>query len=74
MEQKPSIGRVVHYHWEDSSGLYCRAAIITEVKNTVSTDVSLAVMFPHGQAFYEDVEFDDNQGRKPGTWHWPERV
>lgn len=78
MDQKPSIGRVVHYvaygtpGGEFPAGV-CRAAIITEVVSAVSTHVGLFIMNPTGLFFPSGVPYDD-EGKKPGSWHWPERV
>ena len=82
MEQKPSVGRVVHYvSYGTPGGEYkseCRAAIITAVKekddngNLLDGVVSLCVLNPTGQFFNEVVLY--NEDKKGGTWHWPERV
>ena len=89
MEQKPSVGRVVHYvaygtpGGEFPAGV-CRAAIITEVgpmeypgedpsaDNVAVQTASLCVLNPAGQFFNRNVPYDEQ--RKPGTWHWPERL
>lgn len=84
-EQKPSIGRIVHYVSfgtpvrEDGSQAYaaqCRAAVVTEVG--LGYEVGLCVLNPTGQFFRSlsdeggvMADFTQNQG---GTWHWPERV
>lgn len=67
----------------------CRAAIVTEVYDgpgnvigahslTVQpdgsiSDVGLCVLNPTGQFFNRAVPCD-NETKRPGTWHWPERV
>jgi hypothetical protein len=81
VEQKPSVGRMVHYvSYGTPGGEYtseCRAAIITAVEGTSATEhhgdmVSLCVLNPTGQFFNQHVmQGDANDG---GTWHWPERV
>ncbi|MFF6988370.1 hypothetical protein [Streptomyces sp. NPDC010273] len=81
MEQKPSVGRMVHYvSYGTPGGEYtreCRAAIVTEVDAIESYRVGLAVLNPTGQFFHSlgnggcMADFTENQG---GTWHWPERV
>lgn len=85
MEQKPSVARTVHYvaygtpGGEFPSGV-CRAAIITEVDDVTDEDsccfgkdsVGLCVLNPSGFFFNRHVHYDAD--KKPGTWHWPERV
>jgi hypothetical protein len=86
-EQKPSVGRIVHYvsHGTpvkaDGTQAYeskCRAAIVTEVDVNDPSVVGLCVLNPTGQFFNQGVtrdEGDENDaGRWGGTWHWPERV
>lgn len=72
--QVPSVGRVVHYvAFGTPGGEYPsvhRAAIITE---TVGGRVALCILNPTGMFFNLDVP-EDQTGRAPGTWHWPERV
>ena len=87
---KPSVGRIAHYsvgrmvHYvaygtpggEFPAGV-CRAAVITEVERPPehSNDpeaVALCVMNPTGLFFNRFVPYDE--GHKPGSWHWPERV
>lgn len=84
-QQKPSVGRVVHYvaygtpGGEFPSGV-CRAATITEVgiplgdKSQSDPDerCSIFVMNPSGVFFNQGIRHDE--GKAPGTWHWPERV
>lgn len=85
MEQKPSVGRVVHYvSYGTPGGEYtsqCRAAIITGVPETdlpVITDdgavvqCDLAVLNPTGMFFNRCPQSETDQ--RGGTWHWPERV
>lgn len=74
MEQKPSVGRVVHYvSYGTPGGEYlseCRAAMVTAVQDDET--VSLFVMNPTGVFLNQGVSHDPlHQG---GTWHWPERV
>jgi hypothetical protein len=82
---RPSIGRIVHYvSYGTPGGEYtstCRAAVIAEVCDIggpyVNTEdvpgdlCSLVVLNPTG-LFFNDCEHDED--RRPGTWHWPERV
>ena len=85
MEQKPSVGRVVHYRsYGTPDGEFkpeCRAAIITEVIDPENRTedmswVGLAVLNPTGMYFDRDVpeSFAKDGNHKGGTWHWPERV
>lgn len=81
-EQKPSVGRIVHYvsHGTpirpDGTQAYteeCRAAVITAVGPPAEDEcVGLAVLNPTGMFFNESVCLDDQH--RGGTWHWPERV
>jgi len=72
-EQKPSVGRVVHYV---SHGI-CTAATVTEVAEGSDTLVGLFVVAP-GAAHFLPLDqggaFADFTEHKSGTWHWPERV
>lgn len=79
MEQKPSIGRIVHYQaYGTPGGEYPsvpRAAIVTDVNTNPETSpmvVSLAILNPTGLFFARIVEFDEDG--KPGTWRWPPRT
>lgn len=73
MEQKPSVGRVVHYQsYGTPGGEYpslARAAIVTGLG---PNGVHLCVLNPTGMFFNLDVPYDE--GGKPGTWRWPPRV
>lgn len=80
-EQVPSVGRIVHYQSYGTAGgefqPQCRAAIITEVEGPAPADanvyVGLAVLNPSGLFFDQHIPQDEN-GKRGGTWHWPERV
>ena len=75
MEQQPSVNRAVHYvaygtpGGEFPAGV-CRAAIITQT--LTNERVGLCILNPTGLFFNENVLYDES--KKPGTWHWPERV
>lgn len=80
MEQKPSIGRVVHYQAHGSpDGTHKsepRAAIITGTYKDPTGEVDyhkvdVAVFNPSGMFFNQGCLFD---GEKGGTWRWPPRV
>lgn len=81
-EQKPSVGRIVHYvSYGTPGGEYpsvCRAAIVTEARdadrnNPVGWPVGLAVLNPEGMFFNRGVHQDEDE-KRGGTWHWPERA
>jgi hypothetical protein len=84
----PSIGRIVHYvaygtpGGEFPAGV-CRAAIITEINppqdnpnepdvDLVRDNIGICVTNPTGLFFNRGIPHDE--GKKPGSWHWPERV
>jgi hypothetical protein len=71
-EQKPSVGRIVHYvSYGTPGGEYtseCRAAIIAET-NTSDT-VGLAVLNPTGMFFNRTVAHDEG-GETPGAADCP---
>lgn len=79
---KPSIGRIVHYvaygtpGGEFPSGV-CRAATITEIcigaACVEKEEVAIFVMNPSGVFFNNHIPHDE-ETKKPGSWHWPERV
>lgn len=89
MDQKPSVGRVVHYvsHGTptrpDGTQAFtqeCRAAIITGVHHMygdVMDTVDLCVLNPTGFFFNQKCERHETTDAgldAGGTWHWPERV
>ena len=76
MDQKPSVGRIVHYQsYGTPGGEYTskpRAAVITEVYADGVTAVGLCILNPTGQFFSPSVPFSETP--KPGHWNWPPRV
>lgn len=68
-EQKPSIGRIVHY--ADPKTGEPRAAIITFVDKDFE-HVTLQVFFVGDSGPVFDVPFQE--AGAPGTWRWPPRV
>ncbi|MFF4292073.1 hypothetical protein ACFY0N_00280 [Streptomyces vinaceus] len=61
----------------------CRAAVITEVNAEEPLQVGLAVLNPTGLFFQPLAEGGCFEApgcplppgeRRPGTWHWPERI
>lgn len=74
---KPSVGRIVHYVSYGTPGgeftSECRAAVVTEVVAGVDGEiVGLCVLNPSG-LFFNDSNHDE-ETKKGGSWHWPERV
>lgn len=78
-QQKPSVGRIVHYFSHGTPGgeylPVCRAAVVTEVHGPDASGVvvSLAVLNPEGMYFSRRV-CEGDPAHLSGTWHWPERV
>lgn len=74
MDQKPSVGRIVHYiSYGTPNGEFKpehRAAIITAVHDESDEQVDLCVLNPTGMYFNQGV----NKGDREGQYHWPERV
>lgn len=86
--QRPSVGRMVHYvaygtpGGEFPAGV-CRAAIVTEINDAMIAEgaqfpfdgagrIGILVMNPTGLFFNRGIPYDE--GKAPGSWHWPERV
>jgi len=71
-EQKPSVGRIVHYMTRGSAdGVYpptAFAAIITKV--TDYETVSLVTFGESGLRFEQNVKHGDSAGQ----WNWPPRI
>lgn len=74
MEQKPSIGRIVHYQAHGSpDGTHKsepRPAIISRVADDGSIDIT--VFNPTGLFFNQNCQYSEEP--KGGTWRWPPRV
>lgn len=82
--QRPSVCRLVHYVQEGR----CLAAIITAVapypdgvseadKDNIAVPVSLEVFYPARTSWADPrpvTVWQSEDGREPGTWHWPERT
>lgn len=73
-QQKPTIGRIVHYQsYGTPGGEYLpapRAAVVTEVGE--DGVVGLCVLNPTGQFFTQGVRFAATP--TPGHWNWPPRA
>lgn len=66
--QKPTIGRVVHYH--DEGGPY--AAIITEVgKDEWAREVVELVTFGRNSVYFQHAVIFGGEAPEAGTWSWP---
>ena len=76
MGQSPTVGRMVHYQSYGTPGgefkSEPRAAIITEVTNKDTDEVSLCIMNPTGLFFSRCIPFSAEP--KAGCWSWPQRV
>lgn len=74
MEQKPSVGRIVHYQaYGTPGGEYPsvpRAAVVTQVGEDGA--VGLAILNPTGMFFNPSVPYSADP--KPGSWNWPPRT
>lgn len=71
-EERPSVGRIVHYvQAREKDEPRCRAAIITDVVS--GHNVDLTVFHPHLEV-RRTVSYADPSENRPATWHWPERV
>lgn len=75
IQDKPSIGRIVHYQRYGSPGGEHKPepspAIITKVYKKGTVD--LCVFNPNGLYFNKTPYAGDGQ-IKPGHWNWPPRV
>lgn len=69
--QKPSVGRIVHYHPKEGVGPY--AAIVTAV---VEDAVALQIFWPSWvvEEPRESLRTPFSPSPKPGHWSWPPRT
>jgi len=76
MDQKPTVGRIVHYQaFGTPGGEYPsvpRAAVVTQVNGDDMNSVGLCILNPTGQFFNQSVYYSETP--KPGCWNWPPRV
>jgi hypothetical protein len=74
-EQKPTVGRMVHYYWQSPNGTP-EAAIVVKVfrGDNLLQEVNLKVISPDGydDAFRQAIPFSPEP--KAGHWSWPPRV
>ena len=81
MDQRPSVGRIIHYvSYGTPGGEYtreCRSALVTEA-DLNSLVVGLCAINPTGLFFHPlntgGCTYDDGDEPAGDTWHWPERV
>ena len=77
MEQRPSIGRVVHYVSSDNAKTWpaCKhnAALITSINEDATVNLSV---IPDGLNYIIPMQRikQDEDEKYLGTWHWPERT
>ena len=75
-QQKPSVGRIVHYHTRGSAdGVFQPtefAGIVTQAHGDIGDGmtVDLVTFGPTGMRFEVGVECGENAGQ----WSWPPRV
>ena len=79
----PTVGRIVHYMSYGTPGgeftSQCRAAVVPAVRVAApghergAPYVDLFVMNPTGVFLNQNCHFDE-EVKRGGTWHWPERV
>lgn len=76
VDQKPSIGRVVHYQTfgtaDGSIPSEVTAAIITKVHTVHDGMVDLCVLYSNGMSFKQGIPFSLEPLN--GAWNWPPRV
>lgn len=65
-EQKPSVGRVVHFVYGEKH----LPAIVTDPANGLT--IALTVFMVDEPPFTIWAGYDE--GGAPSSWHWPERV
>lgn len=86
-DQKPSIGRTVHYAAHTANGVTCVPAIINVLEEhpQIGQVVGLCVFDPRGIQMHNGCEQDElpppdkivsgeRTTHRGHTWHWPERV
>ena len=66
---KPSIGRIVHFHFESDVIL---PAIITRIWS--DTCVNLKIFGNSSEVINDDYQTSVNQGTESGQWSWPEII
>ncbi len=77
MQQKPTVGRDVHYHsYGTPNGEFQSKPIAAKVTQVVDDGetVGLAIFNPTGLFFNTSVKHAPNDQPTPGHWNWPPRV
>lgn len=71
-EQKPSVGRIVHYIGESGAGSGCRAGLVYRLG--MQAGGVYLVIFDSGGIHTLWSETFYNDAHAPDSWHYPERV
>lgn len=69
MEQKPSIGRIVHFHDDDGTHV---AAIVAVASDPWIVDLRTISFDPANDRGHSAIRYDMDGSN--GTWRWPSRV
>jgi hypothetical protein len=76
MDQKPSIGRIVHYHAYGTPGgefkSVPRAAVVTDIVDEAE-EIGVCVLNPSG-IFFHRVKHAPGDVPLAGHWNWPPKV
>jgi hypothetical protein len=76
MNQRPTIGRIVHYVVDRDLGEH-RPAIVTHVWDDTLCNLQVFTDGQNDQSelgmFWQSSVENDEDYKETGTWHWPER-
>jgi hypothetical protein len=70
-DQKPSVGRIVHYHYPDAGPI---AAIVTAVNKDGTCELTLFHAHPNFSATIRKSDVLYAVGPRALHWNWPPRV